>query len=336
MHSSRMRSHTDDTSFGVRQSCCRFAQRTQWHRRYIRRTASNQSPPAALPTPTARARRLFVSPPQFPTTKSPAPLRRATPAPAIAHTSSTPARTRRCARAARGNADSRRSDPRCSCTPLPIRTAKTRRLVSAQRILPAPAAGFSFVRSCPVSYYTGAGEDHMKAKLPKTNPAQALVGKPVSASRSEMAEVVLPAQTNPLGKLLGGHVMHLVDIAAAMAAHRHSNSYVVTASVDSIDFRNPISLGEIVILKSQVNRAFHTSMEVGVEVYSENVLTGERKHTTSAYVTFVAIDEKTHRPKPVRPLLVKTAEEKRRYEEAAGRRKTRLALRYRENERTAS
>src|ERR1700739_1838494 len=160
-------------------------------------------------------------------------------------------------------------------------------------------------------------------------------GKPVSASRSEMAELVLPAQTNALGKLLGGHVMHLVDIAAAMAAHRHSNSYVVTASVDSIDFRNPVSLGELVMLKSQVNRVFHTSMEVGVEVYSENVLTGERKHTTSAYVTFVAIDEKTLQPKAVRSLIVKTSEEKRRYEEAAERRKTRLALRYRAKDRTA-
>jgi acyl-CoA hydrolase len=164
---------------------------------------------------------------------------------------------------------------------------------------------------------------------------QTLAGKPVSASRSEMAEVVLPAQTNPLGKLLGGHVMHLVDIAAAMAAHRHSNSYVVTASVDSIDFRNSISLGEIVILKSQVNRVFHTSMEVGVEVFSENVLTGERKHTTSAYVTFVAIDEKTLRPKQVRPLIIKTSEEKRRYEEAAERRKVRLALRHTRENRTA-
>jgi acyl-CoA hydrolase len=165
-------------------------------------------------------------------------------------------------------------------------------------------------------------EDAAKAKV-----AHTAGGKPVSASRSETAEVVLPAQTNPLGKLLGGHVMHLVDIAAAMAAHRHSNSYVVTASVDSIDFRNPISLGEIVILKSQVNRAFHTSMEVGVEVYSENVLTGERKHTTSAYVTFVAIDENTRMPKAVRPLIIETPEERRRYEEAAERRKARLALR---------
>jgi acyl-CoA hydrolase len=152
--------------------------------------------------------------------------------------------------------------------------------------------------------------------------------KPVSASRSEMAEVVLPAQTNPLGKLLGGQVMHLVDMAAAMAASRHSNSYVVTASVDYIDFRNAVNLGELVILKSQVNRVFHTSMEVGVEVYSEQILTGERKHTTTAYVTFVAIDEHTKLPTPVRPLLLKTADEKRRFREAAQRRKTRLLLRY--------
>jgi acyl-CoA hydrolase len=174
----------------------------------------------------------------------------------------------------------------------------------------------------------------MNAKQSKKNSEPQMAGKPVSASRSEMAEVVLPAQTNALGKLLGGHVMHLVDIAAAMAAHRHSNSYVVTASVDYIDFRNPVSLGEIVMLKSHVNRVFHTSMEVGVEVYSENVLTGERKHTTSAYVTFVAIDEKTLQPKAVRPLIVKTLEEKRRYEEAAERRKTRLALRYRAEDKT--
>ena len=172
----------------------------------------------------------------------------------------------------------------------------------------------------------------MTSKRAAKRPSQAatpveLPGKPVSASRSEMAEVVLPAQTNALGKLLGGHVMHLVDIAAAMAACRHCNGYVVTASVDSIDFRNPVNLGEIVILKSQVNRVFTSSMEIGVEVYSENVLTGEQKHTTSAFVTFVAIDEFTRQPKPVRPLIVKTAEEKRRFTEAAARRKARLALR---------
>ena len=142
-----------------------------------------------------------------------------------------------------------------------------------------------------------------------------------------MAEVVLPAQTNALGKLLGGHVMHLVDIVAAMAASRHANSYMVTASVDYIDFRNAVNLGEIVILKSQVNRVFHTSLEIGVDVYSEDILTGEKKHTTSAFVTFVAIDEHTKKPKQVPPLIVKTPEEKRRWREALKRREIRLALR---------
>src|SRR5579871_3513901 len=125
----------------------------------------------------------------------------------------------------------------------------------------------------------------MSKKTKMSADGEALKGKPVSASRSEMAEVVLPAVTNLLGKLLGGHVMHLVDIVAAMAASRHSNSYVVTASVDYIDFRNSIDIGEIVSLKSHVNRVFNTSLEVGVEVYSENLITGERKHTTTAYVT---------------------------------------------------
>lgn len=174
-------------------------------------------------------------------------------------------------------------------------------------------------------------EVSMKRKKKKETPGGeqgALQAKPISASRSEMAEVVLPAETNPLGKLLGGHVMHLVDVAAAMAASRHSNSYVVTASVDYIDFRNPISIGEIVILKSQVNRVFHTSMEVGVKVFSENALTAERKHTTTAYVTFVAIDEFTRQPKPVPPLILRTSEEKRRWREAGERRKVRLAVRF--------
>jgi len=157
--------------------------------------------------------------------------------------------------------------------------------------------------------------------------------KPVSASASEMAEVVLPAQTNALGKLLGGHVMHLVDIVAAMAASRHANSYMVTASVDYIDFRNPVNLGEIVLLKSHVNRVFHTSLEIGVDVYSEDILTGERKHTTTAFVTFVAIDEHTRKPKPVPPLIVKTAEEKRRWTEAAKRREIRLMHREQERQR---
>ena len=166
------------------------------------------------------------------------------------------------------------------------------------------------------------------AKLNKAEPeAKQMKGKYVSESASEMAEVVLPAQTNALGKLLGGHVMHMVDIVAAMAACRHANSYMVTASVDYIDFRNPVNLGEIVMLKAQVNRVFHTSLEVGVEVHSEDILTGARKQTTTAYVTFVAIDQHTRLPKPVPPLIVKTAAERRRWREAAKRRSIRLANR---------
>jgi len=167
------------------------------------------------------------------------------------------------------------------------------------------------------------------AKLNKAeSEAKQRKGKYVSESASEMAEVVLPAQTNALGKLLGGHVMHMVDIVAAMAACRHANSYMVTASVDYIDFRNPVNLGEIVMLKAQVNRVFHTSLEVGVEVLSEDILTGARKQTTTAYVTFVAIDEHTRLPKPVPPLTLKTAAERRRWREAAKRRENRLANRH--------
>ena len=153
-------------------------------------------------------------------------------------------------------------------------------------------------------------------------------GKTVAASRAEMTEIVLPSEINPVGKLLGGRVMHWVDMVAAMAAHRHSNSLVTTASVDYLDFRNSVSVGEIVTLQAQVNRAFRSSMEVGVEVYSENYLTKERKHTTSAFVTFVALDEVTWKPKPVPPLIVKTAEERKRYRAAGERREVRLAHRY--------
>jgi acyl-CoA hydrolase len=157
--------------------------------------------------------------------------------------------------------------------------------------------------------------------------ADLLPGKPVSASRSEMTEVVLPNDANPLGYILGGRVMHLVDIAGAIAAHRHSNSHVVTASMDYVDFRNPIKVGELIVLKSSVNRVFHTSMEVGVKVFSENVLTAERKHTSSAYLTFVAIDNERH-PRSIPPLILKTAAERRRYREAESRRRIRLAHRY--------
>ena len=158
---------------------------------------------------------------------------------------------------------------------------------------------------------------------PTTNPA----GKPVSASRSELVEAVLPNDANALGNMLGGRVMHLIDIAGALAAHRHSNSLVVTASVDYLDFRFPIRVGEFIVLKSSVNRVFNTSMEVGVKVFSENFLTGERKHTSSAFVTFVAIDQ-NRQAHPVTQLILETDEDHRRYKDAGERRRVRLAMRH--------
>jgi acyl-CoA hydrolase len=141
-----------------------------------------------------------------------------------------------------------------------------------------------------------------------------------------MVELGLPEHANLLGNVLGGRVMHLIDIAGAIATHRHCRMQAVTASVDHLDFLNPIRVGELIVLESQVNRAFHTSVEVGVEVFSENYVTGERKHTTTAFLTFVALDAEGH-PTSVPPLILKTAEERRRYREAGERRKARLALR---------
>jgi acyl-CoA hydrolase len=154
----------------------------------------------------------------------------------------------------------------------------------------------------------------------------ALRGRPVSASRTEMIELVLPQDANLLGNILGGRVMHLIDIAGAVAAGRHCHRQVVTASVDHLDFLNPIRLGELIVLEAQVNRAFHTSVEVGVEVFSENYRKGERKHTTTAFLTFVALDESGH-PCGVPPVIPKTPAERRRYREAGERRKHRLATR---------
>ncbi|HKS81125.1 MAG TPA: acyl-CoA thioesterase [Candidatus Acidoferrales bacterium] len=168
-----------------------------------------------------------------------------------------------------------------------------------------------------------------KDSLPerKSGAAATLPGKPVSASRSEMVQAVLPNDANPLGNMLGGRVMHLIDMAGALAAHRHSNSHVVTASVDYLDFRTPIRVGEFIVLKSSINRVFHTSMEVGVKVFSENILTGERKHTSSAFVTFVAIDE-SRVPHAVAPLILETDDDRRRFREAGERRRVRLAMRH--------
>ena len=140
-----------------------------------------------------------------------------------------------------------------------------------------------------------------------------------------MVEAVLPNDANLLGNILGGKVMHLIDIAGAIAAHRHSRSQVVTASVDSLDFLHPVRVGQILLLHAFVTRAFHTSMEVEVNVFLEDYVKGERRQTSSAFVTYVALDG-AGKPAPVPSLVPRTAAERRRYREALERRRHRLVL----------
>jgi len=151
-----------------------------------------------------------------------------------------------------------------------------------------------------------------------------LVPRPVSDSASEMAEIVLPNDANPLNALLGGRLMHWIDLAGALAAHRHSRQWVVTASIDHLDFLVPVQVGDLCILRSSVNRAFHTSMEVGVKVWVENYRAEQKRHVSSAYLTFVAIDATRNRV-AVPAVIPETPEEKRRYEDAARRREIRKA-----------
>ena len=149
-----------------------------------------------------------------------------------------------------------------------------------------------------------------------------LTPRPVSASQSEMTEIVLPNDANPLGALLGGQLMHWIDMAGALAAHRHSRNYVVTASIDHLDFLTPVRVGDLVILQSSVNRTFHTSIEVGVKVFVESYIKDARSHVSSALLTFVAVDRDGRRL-PVAPVIPETEEEMRRYEEAGQRRESR-------------
>ena len=153
-------------------------------------------------------------------------------------------------------------------------------------------------------------------------------GKPVRESQSEYSELALPNDANGLGNVLGGKVMHLVDLAGALAAMRHARRTVVTASIDHMNFLSPVHMGQLIMLRSSVNRAFRTSMEVGVKVEVEDLRTGERHHTSSAYLTFVALDENGNRVE-VPPVIPETEEEERRYREAGKRREYRLALRER-------
>jgi acyl-CoA hydrolase len=139
-----------------------------------------------------------------------------------------------------------------------------------------------------------------------------------------MVQVVLPNDANPLGFMLGGSVMHLIDIAGAIACHRHTRSLVVTAAVDGLQFLHPIKVGDLVILHARVTATFRTSLEVEVEVFSEATLTGERRLTSRAHLTFVAIDREGRRI-PVPPLLLETDADRRKAAEADVRRQARLA-----------
>ena len=128
----------------------------------------------------------------------------------------------------------------------------------------------------------------------------------VRDSQSEYSELCLPSTTNLLGNMLGGHVMHLVDLCGAIAGVRHSRCTIVTASVDQMTFLHPVHLGDLVMLKSQVNRVFHTSMEVGVKVWVENLKTGDLRHTSSAYLTFVGVNQQGSRNCPVSQIVPET------------------------------
>jgi len=134
-----------------------------------------------------------------------------------------------------------------------------------------------------------------------------------------MTELVLPNDANTLGNLLGGRLLHFIDLVAALAAFRHARSHVVTASMEHIDFIGPVHVGDVVILKSSVNRAFNTSMEIGVKVWVENAIAATSRHVASAYLTFVAVDANGRRV-PVPAVEPETAKEIRRYEDAGRRR----------------
>ena len=148
----------------------------------------------------------------------------------------------------------------------------------------------------------------------------------VKDSQVIMIELVLPNDTNILNNLLGGRLMHWMDISTAIAAAKHCNNIAVTAAVDNLAFHTPIRLGNIVTLKASVNRAFKTSMEVGVKVETEDFETGEIIHSNSAYFTFVSVDKKTGRKIAVPPVIPETEEEKRRYDGALERRNRRINL----------
>ena len=156
-------------------------------------------------------------------------------------------------------------------------------------------------------------------------------GKKISETRVIMAQVMNPESSNPAGNVHGGDIMKLIDTAGGVAATRHARAYVVTASIDRVDFHHPVYVGDFLVLKASVNFVGKTSMEVGVRVEAENPITGNVRHTGSAYLTYVALDD-NKRPIQLPPLILETDEDRHRNEEAAQRRQMRLSVKKKEKE----
>jgi uncharacterized protein (TIGR00369 family) len=149
-------------------------------------------------------------------------------------------------------------------------------------------------------------------------------GKKISESRVILAQAMNPENANPAGNVHGGDIMKLIDTAGGVAAIRHARAHVVTASIDRMDFHHPVYIGDFLTLKASVNYVGKTSMEVGVRVEAENLITGEKRHTGSAYLTFVALDHQK-RPIQLQPLILETEEDEHRNREAAARKQMRLS-----------
>jgi uncharacterized protein (TIGR00369 family) len=154
--------------------------------------------------------------------------------------------------------------------------------------------------------------------------------KTVGESRVEMAQAMFPVDANPAGNVHGGTIMKLIDTAAGIAAHRHCRANVVTASMDRLDFHEPVFVGELVVVRASINYVGLTSMEVGVRVEAENLMTGEVRHTNSAYLTIVSLDE-NRKPTPVPRIVAETDDERRRFEEGRVRAQQRKELRQKRN-----
>ena len=152
--------------------------------------------------------------------------------------------------------------------------------------------------------------------------SEGVAARPVSESRSERSEIIFPGDANAIGNLFGGRLMQFIDLTGAMAASRHARAFTVTASMDHLDFVAPVKVGDLLILKSSVNRAWRTSMEVGVKAMVEDIREGRFRHVSSAYLTFVAVDA-TGKGIEVPQLILETEHQRRRYEDAGRRREMR-------------